>query len=141
MIVMFMRNLLYVFPSIVLVCLCGCGEKDAQPTTGRLEENVRAVEQADAAAPAPAVVPGQPPQPQASQELNQAVSAYKTGNYEEAVARLQKLRAAGARTPEQAMAIQDAAAAVMAELYNLAAQGDPRAKKAVEDYQRLQNRR
>jgi len=69
------------------------------------------------------------------------MTVYKGGNYEDAIARLQKLRAQPARTPQEAMAIQDAVAGVMGELYALAAKGDARAQQAINHYQRLQNGR
>ncbi len=84
-----------------------------------------------AAAPAPVHTP--------AQEMNQALAAYKSGQLEDAVTRLQRLRRQTAMTPEQLIAIQNATAAVMGEVYALAAKGDARAKQAVKEYERLQN--
>ena len=76
-----------------------------------------------------------------AQQMNQAVAAYKAGNLEDAVTRLQKLRATRVMTPDQRIALNDAMAAVMAEIYGLAAQGDARAIQAVKQYEMMQNQR
>ena len=43
-------------------------------------------------------------------------------------------------TPEQRMAMQDAVAAVMGEIYGLAEKGDARAIQAVRQYEQMQTR-
>ena len=94
------------------------------------------------ASPAPAAQPAQQAvtsQPVA-QQMSQALSAYKSGDYLDAVTRLQLLRTKVAKTPEQTMAIQDAMAAVMAELYARAEKGDARAKQAIKDFQEMRNK-
>jgi hypothetical protein len=73
--------------------------------------------------------------------MNQAVTAYQGGHYVDAVTRLQQLRAMTGKTPEQTMALQEAIAAVMGELYTRASKGDARAKAAVKEYERIQNAR
>jgi hypothetical protein len=70
--------------------------------------------------------------------MTQAVISYKAGQYVDAVTRLQWLRARKGNTPEQIMALQQATAAVMGEIYARAARGDPVAQKAVKEYERLQ---
>jgi hypothetical protein len=60
---------------------------------------------------------------------------------EDAVTRLQLLRATPALSPEQRMALQDSIAAVMTEIYSLAEKGDPRAIAAVAQYEKLQTAR
>jgi hypothetical protein len=82
--------------------------------------------------PAPAPVPGQ--------EMKQAVAAYKTGDLQDAVTRLHKLRATPVMTPQQRIALNDAMAAVMSEIYGLAAKGDARAIAAVKQYEALQTK-
>jgi hypothetical protein len=73
--------------------------------------------------------------------MTQAMAAYQAGNLEDAVTRLQKLRATPAMTPEQRMALNDAMGSVMTEIYGLAAQGDARAIQAVKQYEMMQNQR
>jgi len=82
----------------------------------------------------PAAAPNPPPQ----QMMNQALASYKSGNFEDAVTRLQLLRSTPTLTPEQRMALQDGIAAVMAEVYALAEKGDQRAVQAVKQYETMQ---
>jgi len=65
--------------------------------------------------------------------------SYKSGNFEDAVTRLQRLRAQGATTAQQTLALQDAMAAVVNDLAARAAKGDMRAKAALKQYEALQN--
>jgi hypothetical protein len=96
---------------------------------------------------APAPQPNQPAAPEVaqaaapSQQMSQAMAAYKAGNLEDAVTRLQKLRATQAITPQQRIALNDAMAAVMTEIYTMAAKGDGRAIAAVKQYELLQTHR
>ena len=73
--------------------------------------------------------------------MNQAVAAYKAGQVEDAVTRLQRLRATPTLTPAQRMALNDAMAAVMSEISTLAAKGDPKAIQALKQYDKMQNER
>lgn len=73
--------------------------------------------------------------------MKQAAEAYKGGQLEEAVTQLQKLRATTAMTAQQRMALNDAMAAVMGDIYALAAKGDGRAIQAVKQYEKLQSQR
>ena len=73
--------------------------------------------------------------------MQQAIASYKSGQLEDAVTRLQKLRATPALTPQQRMALQDSVAAVMTEIYGMAAKGDPRAIDAVRQYEEMQTSR
>jgi hypothetical protein len=73
-----------------------------------------------------------------AREMQQAITSYKAGELEDAVTRLHALRASPSLTAEQRMAVQDGVAAVMAEIYSLAAKGDPRAILAVKQYEELQ---
>ena len=70
--------------------------------------------------------------------MKQALAAYKSGDLQDAVTRLQKLRATPAMTPQQRIALNDAMAAVMTEIYGLAAKGDARAMQAVKQYEQMQ---
>jgi hypothetical protein len=68
------------------------------------------------------------------------LAAYKSGDLQDAVTRLQKLRATPVMTPQQRIALNDAMAAVMSEIYGLAAKGDARAIAAVKQYEELQTK-
>ncbi len=76
-----------------------------------------------------------------TQEMNQAVQAYKGGQFEDAVTRLQNLRARPGMTGQQYMALNDAMAKVTATLNELAAKGDPRAIEALKKYEQMQTQR
>ena len=149
------RNVLrlMVLCAVLAVGLIGCGQK-TDPES-ELQKAVKAMEQTapapsaapvQPASPAPAVQPTQPtpvapapPPPAPAQQMNQAMASYKAGNYEDAVTRLQKLRTKAAMTPQQRMALQDAMAAVMTEVYTLAEKGDARAIQAVKQYEQMRN--
>ena len=131
--------------------LIGCSKKDV---SGELEKAASAMSQPDSvpapAAPEPvsqtpaATAARQPvvastPQVQA-QEMSQALAAYKAGELEDAVVRLQRLRATPVMSPEKRIAVNDAIASVMNEIYAMAEKGDARAKQALKTYETLQTR-
>jgi hypothetical protein len=142
------------FPTMMVLCASlavaavGCRQK-TDPTS-QLEKAVSALAQgepAPAATPAPAqpapplepaAVPADPPAPAPAQQMSQALAAYQAGDFEDAVIRLQKLRATPVMTPQQRIALNDAMAAVMTEIYSRAAKGDARAIQAVQQYEELQ---
>ena len=132
---------------VLAVSFAGCsGEPDANT---ELEKAAKALEQADSGQPAP--VPAQPAQPVAaasapaqqspSQQMNQAMASYKNGEYENAMTRLQTLRERTTLSPQQNMALQDAMAAVMTDIYSRAANGDARAQLAVKQYEQSKTTR
>ena len=144
------------FALLLPALLIGCGHKAPDAKT-ELEKAATALAQEDkqapAAAPEPAVeaqpaavaqpaAPAEPtaiaPPPNASQQMLQALASYKTGELEDAVTRLQKLRATPTLTAQQRMVVQDSVAAVMNEIYQMAAKGDARAIAAVKQYETLQ---
>jgi len=134
--------------AFLFAACAGCSHK----TDGKTELEKAAAELAkpDPAQVAPAPV-AQSPSPQTtapatptvapSSQMNQALVAYKAGNLEDAVTRLQQLRASPAMTPQQRMALNDAMGAVMTEIYALAAKGDGRAIAAIKQYKDMQTRR
>ena len=140
--------------AVLFVAATGC-HKQADANT-ELANAVKALEKAEpgpaqgpvapvplAASAAPAAAASQEAvirQPVA-QQMSQAQTAYKGGDYVDAVTRLQWLRAKVTKTPEQTMAVQDAMAAVMAELYARAEKGDTRAQQAIKQYQENHNKR
>jgi len=79
--------------------------------------------------------------PAAGKQLKEAIADYKAGKMEDAVTRLQLLRAQPILSPQQRMAVQDSIAAVMAEVYALAEKGDARAAAAVAQYEKMQTGR
>jgi len=127
--------------------LAGCSKKtDANSELQRAANEMGQTQSAPAAAPVPEpaaepspaapapVAPSAPP----AQQMQQAMVAYKAGQLEDAVTRLQKLRATPTMSPQQRMALNDAMGAVMTEVYALAAKGDSRAIMAVKQYEKMQ---
>lgn len=133
--------------------MTGCSKQPDADSA--LEDAAKAMEQTVAGQPPAATPLPQPASPTPTptqpapviattaiaQQMNQAVTAYKGGQYVDAVTRLQQLRAMTGKTPEQTLALQEAMAAVMGELYTRASKGDARAKAAVKEYERIQNSR
>lgn len=143
-------------PSVVLavgvglaLTLIGCGQKtDANSELQRAASEMGATDTAAAPTPAPEPAPAAEATPAApapieasappAQQMQQAMVAYKSGQLEDAVTRLQILRATPTITPQQRMALNDAMGAVMTEIYTLAAKGDSRAIMAVKQYEKMQ---
>ncbi len=116
-----------------LLLVSACSKPDP---AAELEKTATVLESAPAESTpdgTPAVAP--------AQQLQTAIEDYKAGKMEDAVTRLQLLRAASTLSPEQRIALQDSVATVMAEIYVLAEKGDPRAIAAVAQYERMQTRR
>ena len=131
--------------AIAFAC-AGCSKKSDADSALNNAVKAMAEPAPSAPPPAPAVAPAPAqPAPQAapkvevSQQMNQAVAAYKSGNYEDAVSKLQWLRAQKGTTPQQLTALQEATDAVMGEIYARAQKGDARAVAAVKQYEALQN--
>src|ERR1044072_6583149 len=136
---------------LTLMALCfglvlaasGCSQKtDANAV---LEKATRTLASEE---PAPERTPAQPSQenqpvaePKPSQQMSQAMAAYKAGQLEDAVTRLQRLRAMLTLSPQQRIDLNDAMAAVKTEIHNLADKGDARAIQAVKQYEHLQTQR
>jgi hypothetical protein len=137
---------------IMVALVTGCSHK--VDTNTELEKAAHALgdgEVAQAPAPPPPQEPAPPeaqpvvadplPQLTPSQEMRQAIVSYRSGQLEDAVTRLQKLRMTVALTPQQRMAIQDGVAALMSEVYGMAERGDARAIQAVKQYEQMQTTR
>ncbi len=130
---------LFSLPLLLTIALAvGSGCHKETPVTD-LEKTAAAMSQT-AAAPADAKAAPNDPSGgvQPAEQVRQAISDYKAGKMEDAVTRLQILRAMPALTPEQRMSLQDSVASVMAEIYTLAEKGDARAIAAKAQYERLQ---
>jgi len=132
------------------VVLPGCGKKtDASAEMEKAASALATAEPAPdpAAAPQPAQpiqaapAPDAAPSPAPAAQMSQAMVAYKAGNLEDAVTRLQNLRAMPSMTSQQRMAMNDAMAAVMSDIYILASKGDSRAIQAVKQYEQMQTQR
>jgi len=128
----------------LVVGFVGCsGKSDAN---SELEKAAKVLGPADQPAAAPAQ-PGQSagatatPQQSPRQQMDQAMTLYKSGDYENAMNRLQTLRERPALSPQQNMAIQDAMAAVMTDVYLRASKGDARAQQAVKQYEQSKTQR
>ena len=132
--------------AVLAMALSGCSKKS--DATAELEKAASMLAKAETASePAQASQPNQPaPAPEAAserapaQQMSAAMAAYKAGQLEDAVTRLQRLRATPTMTPQQRIAMNDAMAAVMTDIYALAAKGDGRAIQAVKQYELLQTR-
>ena len=145
-------------PTMMVLCASlavaafGCRQKtDARSELEKAATTLAQEEPAQAPPPAPSqpaqslppsAVPEAPsaPAPAPAQQMSQALAAYKAGNFEDAVTRLQVLRATPVMTPQQRIALNDAMGAVMTEVYSLAAKGDARAIQAVQQYEEMQTR-
>jgi len=99
---------------------CGHGKSPAAPAEGAAEAD---------------------PGPAPAEQVKKAIADFKAGKMEDAVTRLQLLRAQPVMSPEQRMALQDNIASVMQEVYAMAQKGDVRAKAAVAQYERMQTAR
>jgi hypothetical protein len=139
------------FLILTLLCACfavmntGCSRKG--DANAELQKAAKVFVDAE---PTPEATPATPaPQTQSirdnsghtpAQQMSQAMADYKAGQLEDAVTRLQLLRAMPTMTPQQRIAMNDAMAAVMTDIYALAAKGDGRAIQAVKQYEKMQTR-
>ena len=116
-----LRPLALLCASLTVAAVVGCSQKtDANAELEKAASTMANPEPASSPAPATAATPAQPaqatePAPAPAQQMSQAMVAYKAGNLEDAVTRLQELRATPVMTPQQRMALNDAMAAVMAD--------------------------
>ena len=131
------------FLAATAVALSACHKK--QDPVSELEKAAAAMaipETAPAAPAAPDAGPRPAPAtPAPAKDVQQALVDFKAGNLEDAVVRLQLLRATAVLSPQQRMALQDSVAAVMTEIYTLAEKGDARAIAAVAQYEKMQTAR
>ena len=122
--------------ALLVLAATACKKEDP---VAELEKSAAALEKTPAA-PAEGAIDA-PAGAAPAEQVKQAISDFKSGKMEDAVNRLQLLRAQPAMTPEQRMALQDSIASVMQEIYAMAQNGDARAKAAVAQYERLQTAR
>lgn len=119
----------------VMALASGCGGK--KDSTAELEgaANKFVAESAATAAPPAAGDIAAAATVAPSQQMREVVDSYKGGKLEDAVTRLQNLRATQTMTGPQRMALNDATAVIMNEIYALAAKGDQRAIQAVKQHE------
>ena len=133
--------------SLLSIVVAGCRKKATTIGNADLDTAADKFTAASSAlvVPPPAAgdnsTPPAPSGPALATEMTQAVQSYKGGQFEDAVTRLQKLRAQPRLTAQQQMALNDATASVMADIYALAAKGDQRAVQAVKQYEKMQTQR
>lgn len=125
----------------VMALASGCGGKKGSQAELEGAANKFVAESAATAAPAAAGDIAAAAVVAPSQQMREVVEAYKGGKLEDAVTRLQNLRATPTMTGPQRMALNDATAVVMNEIYALAAKGDQRAISAVKQYEKMQTQR
>ncbi len=127
----------------VLLGGTGCGRKtDANSELQRASEATGAAPSAQPAQATQSTQTGAPTPQTPVQQVDQARTALKAGNYHEAVTQLHTVLAQGSSgkmpmTPQQYMAVQDAAGAMLNDLYVRASKGDANARQAVKEYERL----
>ena len=138
--------------AVLVAAVTSCSKQvDAN---AELANAVKVLEKADSGQP-PAPVEAAPTAPSAAapgptsqetitslpvaKQMSQAMTAYKGGDYQDTIARLEWLRTKAIATPVQTMAIQDAMAAVMTDLYARAEKGDARAQQAIKQHQATRN--
>jgi len=133
----------WAFLAAVAVAWSACHKK--QDPVSELEKAAAAMAAPETEPAAPAAPDSRPrpapASPAPAKEVQQAIADFQAGNMEDAVVRLQLLRAMAVLSPQQRMALQDGVAAVMTEIYTLAEKGDPRAKAAVARYEKMQTTR
>ena|SRR5437762_2635238 len=139
----------WVLITAIAAVFAGCGHK--KDAASELDKAAAAMAKFEAPQPVATPLPAAPNQPASSpepaaapavpppaQQMQQAVAAYKAGQLEDAVTRLQLLRMTPVLTPDQRMVLQDSIAAVMTEIYTMAEKGDTRAIAAVMQYEKMQ---
>ena len=123
----------------ITTVLIACHKQDP---TSELEKAAAAMTKMETAPAVPDAGTGVAPVgPPPAEQVRQALADYKAGKMEDAVPRLQLLRATPVLSPQQRMALQDSVAAVMTEIYSLAEKGDARAIAAVARYEKMQTAR
>ena len=133
---------IYVHCALLAAVAVGLSACHKQDPVNELEKAAAAMAQIEAAPASPDPGAGRAPAgPPPAQQMQQAIADYKAGKMEDAVTRLQMLRAMPVLSPQQRMALQDSVAAVMTEIYTLAEKGDPRAIAAVVQYEKMQTAR
>lgn len=117
--------------TILSLSVVSCGRKNAD-TSGQIKQALK--EMAAAKSSATATNEKAP-----AQQLDDALAAYKSGDYQNAVIQLQAMRFHAHMTGAQLLALNSATDAVMNDLYARMAKGDEQAQAAIKEYQRLQN--
>lgn len=101
----------------------------------QIEQAAQAMAQTETPHPTASATPAASP----VEQVNEALGAYKSGNYTEAVTRFQTMRGHTAMSGQQLESLNNVMAAVMSDLYARAAKGDAQAQAAIEEYRRLKS--
>ena len=120
---------------VLVLTLNGCHKGTSASTDTVLAHTAKVLAQAPH---------GQPVSSQANTnalQVSQALDSYKAGNYEAALGNMNAVIWNANKTPAQTIAVQDAMAALMTDLYARAAKGDVAAQQAIKNYQEMQNKR
>ncbi len=124
----------------LLAVVIGCGH-NAADTKNQIDQAVQAMAQAKAPAEAVLTDANAAPVPTPVQQMNDALASYKAGDYQTAVTRFQAIRVHTPMSGGQILALNNAVAAVMGDLYTRAAKGDAGAMEAVRQYEQMQTQR
>jgi hypothetical protein len=123
-----------------LAVVVGCGHSTAD-TKNQIDQAVQAMAQAKS--PDETVVADgiATPVPTPVQQMNDALASYKAGDYPTTVTRFQAIRAHTPMSGAQILALNNAVAAVVGDLYTRASKGDAGAIEAVRQYEQMQTQR
>ena len=78
--------------------------------------------------------------PELKMQWEAALSAAKSKDYSVALGTLFKMAVLTNLAPEQAQAVRDVSTVVTDEVYDVANQGDPKAKQAIDDLRKIRGR-
>jgi len=138
-----MNRILYATVALsvfLILANSGCGHKTAD-NKAQINQATQDMVKAGQNQPMTMTAPGAVSAPSNVQQMNDALASYKSGDLEDAVTRFQVMRAHTSMSGEELIALNNAMAAVMGDIYARAAKGDVRAQQAVREYQRLQQNR
>jgi PBP1b-binding outer membrane lipoprotein LpoB len=124
---------------ITALTLVGCSKKT--DASSELAKTVKVLEQPTASPQSQTQASANAPTTMPAQQVSQALTSLKEGKYTETIVHMEMARYNPNKTPQQMIAIQDAMAAVMSDLYARAASGDAPAKQAIKQYQENRNKR
>lgn len=118
--------------------IVGCSKKT--DASNALVKTLQVLEELPPLPQAPAKPDPKAPTTLPVHQVSQALASLKAGNYSDTISQMESARINPNKTPQQMMAIQDAMASVMVDLYNRAANGDAAAQQAIKKYQENRNR-
>jgi hypothetical protein len=111
----------------------GCHKADP---SSDLEKTAEVMAKTPPAAPAAGAEPAAGPPP--AEQVKEAISDYKAGKFEDAVARLHLIRSMPGLSPLERISLNDSMASVIADIYAQAEKGNPSAIAARAQYEKMQ---